>query len=144
MKAILYIITFLGLLLSATLGNAQTGGGRQMVILDYQDFGPPSMSHALLGHEWWQWQAHGDPDPRQTYPVKVVVYRGIPLADVKKRYPVNAQQEQDFRYVAYDTAITYLDQQIQYLRDWASSSPQTALPGLLARLQQTQARLEQK
>ncbi|EKE70635.1 hypothetical protein [Gallaecimonas xiamenensis] len=60
---------------------------QQMMVLSYQAFGPQVTATEVLGNEWWQWQAHGDSRPRD-YDVKVVVYRGISLIDVKAAYPV--------------------------------------------------------
>lgn len=70
------------------------------------------MAWELIGKEWWQWEPHGSSQPRE-YDVKVVVYRGINLTNVKKRYPVIPSKEQDYRYVKYDKAMRYLDEQLQ-------------------------------
>jgi hypothetical protein len=80
-------------------------------VLRYDDFGPQAMSYELVGMGWWQWQPHGDSRPRE-YDIKVVVYRGTSLAQVKRRYPVNPSKDQDYRYVKYNDAIRYLDTQI--------------------------------
>lgn len=82
-----------------------------MMVLSYQAFGPQVTATEVLGNEWWQWQAHGDSRPRD-YDVKVVVYRGISLIDVKAAYPVIEEKHQDYRYLPYAKAMAYLDDKI--------------------------------
>ncbi|MDN3639185.1 hypothetical protein QWY82_10220 [Simiduia curdlanivorans] len=82
-----------------------------IAILNYQDFGPQVIASEILGTEWWQWQAHGESRPR-AYDIKVVVYRAISLEDVKQQYPVKPELKQDYRYVEYQAAMTYLDDRI--------------------------------
>jgi hypothetical protein len=76
--------------------------------------------------QWWQWQSHGDSRPRK-YDIKVVVYRDVPLDEVKQKYPVIKEELKDFRYVPYDEAIQYLDDMIQ----------QNFMPDITIRLEQT-------
>ncbi len=85
---------------------------KKTLVLRYSDFGPPVIAHTVIGSDWWQWQPHGDSRPRD-YPVKVVVYRSVSLLKVKAAYPVNAEKEQDYRYLTYQAACTYLDAQIE-------------------------------
>src|SRR5262245_18360483 len=59
-------------------------------VMKYSDFGPPSSSYDLLGEEWYQWNSQGLDDPGVQDDVKVVIYRNIDLATVKKTYPVLA------------------------------------------------------
>ncbi|MBD1558140.1 hypothetical protein HC752_14475 [Vibrio sp. S9_S30] len=79
-----------------------------ITVMNYHDFGPPSLSGKLLGVEWFQWQSHGDSKPRN-YPVKVVVYEGYDLERIENLYPVISIKEQDFRYVTFDSAIDFID-----------------------------------
>jgi hypothetical protein len=82
-----------------------------MLVLSYSDFGPPVIATEVLGNEWWQWQSHGDSRPRQ-YTVKVVVYRAGELESAMVLYPVNAELEKDYRYLEYETALSYLNAKI--------------------------------
>lgn len=92
---------------------AALGNGRQKVlVLDYQDFGPQVLAREMLGMEWWQWQEHGDPDPAARYDIKVAVYKDIPLAEVKNKYPVEPEQKKDVRYLEYQNALNFLDKKI--------------------------------
>ena len=86
---------------------------RNMMVLQYHDFGPQAAAYQAIGMEWWQWDNHGDPDPNFQYDVKVVVYRDIPLSQVREAYPVVKSKEQDFRYLAYTDAMAYLNTTIQ-------------------------------
>jgi hypothetical protein len=86
---------------------------RNMMVLQYHDFGPQAAAYQAIGMEWWQWDNHGDPDPNFQYDVKVVVYRDIPLSQVREAYPVVKSKQQDFRYLAYTDAMAYLNTTIQ-------------------------------
>ncbi|WP_157209853.1 hypothetical protein [Marinimicrobium agarilyticum] len=80
-------------------------------MFDYNDFGPQVIAHEVIGMEWWQWQPHGDSRPKD-YDVKVVVYRNVTLEDVKAQFPVVPEEEQDYRYLEYGTALEYLNDKI--------------------------------
>ena len=85
-------------------------------VTNYRDFGPPQLASKLIGNKWWQWP---DPDNHKpvSYDVKVVVYRDIPLAQVKASFPVTPSKKQDYRYVAYEDAVEYFDTTIARLLD---------------------------
>jgi len=87
---------------------ARRGAHAHTVVLSYHEFGPQAAAHGLIGYEWYQWNSHGDSDPAKDDDVRVVVYRGIPLDEVKEMYPVVAG-EQDYRYLGYEAAIDYLN-----------------------------------
>ncbi|MDY6992829.1 MAG: hypothetical protein SVR94_09535 [Pseudomonadota bacterium] len=82
------------------------------MLFEYEAFGPPVVAHELIGMDWWQWQASGDPRPKK-YDIKVVVYKGIDISDVKKMFPVNPALYHDYRYVAYSVAMNYLNTLIE-------------------------------
>jgi len=42
----------------------------------------------------------------------VVVYRDIPLPEVQQKYPVDPEQQKDFRYLEYRNALRFLDEKI--------------------------------
>ena len=75
-------------------------------VFDYEDFGPQSMAWEKIGMQWWQWDSQGiSSNPIYEYDIKVVVYREMPLAQLKALYPVEKVKKKDFRYFAYDDAI---------------------------------------
>lgn len=82
------------------------------LVLDYEDFGPPVVAHEVIGMDWWQWLSHGESRPKD-YPIKVVIFRDISLQDVKSRFPVEPELEQDYRYLEYSDAMLYLDRLIE-------------------------------
>lgn len=128
-KYILKVITLVCIMCACT---PQTD--KNMLVLDYKDFGPQVMAYELIGNEWWQWDAHGAPDPTTSYNVKVVVYRNIDLATVKDKHPVNADQQKDYRYLEYSKAITYLDKHIRHTME-------TPLTGMSKTLEETKQRI---
>ena len=82
------------------------------------------MAYEKIGMQWWQWNDHGtSDDPNYDYDIKVVVYRDMPLVQIKKLYPVNKAKMKDFRYLEYNVAIKYLDENIEDLEsekeEWA-------------------------
>jgi hypothetical protein len=81
------------------------------MVLHYDDFGPPSAAHELIGMDWWQWQPHGDARPRR-YDIKVVVYRDIEPRQVRQAFPTDPLREQDYRYVGFTDAMRYLERMI--------------------------------
>ena len=107
---------------------------RNMMVLQYHDFGPQAAAYQMIGMEWWQWDHHGDPDPSFKYDVRVVVYRAIPLSQVQKAYPVVKAKKQDFRYLTYTKAMAYLDRQIRA----------NVITELTDRLRETKSRIEKE
>ncbi len=100
------------LLLFALLTSCSVHSRQEVVLLNYNDFGPQIIAREVIGMEWWQWQDHGDSDPATVYPVKVAVYRSIPLTEVEQRHPVEPEQKKDFRYLEYQRALRFLDEKI--------------------------------
>jgi hypothetical protein len=60
-------------------------------------------------------------DPAGHFDVKVVVYRDIPLDEVKRIYPV-IPDKQDFRYLDYQSALKLLS---EYDDPWWDETPTT-------------------
>ncbi len=123
------IITLLASLLLVSCSIIQTE--KKYVVLNYSDFGPPSLCEGLIGSDWWQWQEHGESRP-SNYDIKVVVYRGYKLKHAQKQYPVIPRRNQDYRYVSYDQAIAFLNDSIE----------EAMLIQLADKLKETKARIE--
>lgn len=77
-------------------------------IFGYDDFGPQVAVHELIGFGWFQWDSHGDDDPKSDPRIKVVVYWDEDLSDVKEQYPVDESKLQDYRYLEVETALEHL------------------------------------
>jgi hypothetical protein len=84
-------------------------------VLSYPDFGPPSGSYELLGPEWYQWNEQGPDDPNGRDDVKIVIYRNVDLATVKRTYPV-LKGKADYRYIEYSEAMGFLEKRIEELK----------------------------
>ena len=82
------------------------------IVMAYEDFGTQVGVYEWLGFGWWQWQSEGGGDPNQHYEIKVVVYRGVSEAEVRRRYPVDPARFLDYRYISYEDAIRHLDELI--------------------------------
>lgn len=95
------------------------------------------MAWETIGMDWWQWDNHGDSDPRSRCDIKVVVYRDVPLERVKLMFPVRKEKNQDFRYLEYSKALEYLDKGIKETRDEEVS----ILKSLAERLRDTRKRI---
>lgn len=94
------------------VSGCSNAGNQNTLVLGYSDFGPQVIASEIIGMEWWQWQAHGESRPAR-YDIKVVVYNNIDLSEVKKAYPVNEKQNQDYRYLGKSAALKYLDEKIK-------------------------------
>jgi len=97
-------------------------------IFDYDDFGPQIMCHQLIGFQWFQWNSHGSSHPGIVDHIKVVVYEGLPPAEVQRRYPVEPKHRRDYRHLRASAARAYFRERIAEL-----SSPRNRDP-LLAQL----------
>ena len=78
------------------------------VVLAYDDFGPQVLAGELLGPEWWQWEAGGSWALDDRFDVRVVVYRGMTLAEAQAEYPT-VEGRADYRHVSYDDAMAFLE-----------------------------------
>ena len=101
-------------------------------VFSYRDFGPPSLALETIGHDWWQWESHGDSRPRE-YDIKVVVFKSITLPEVQRLYPVVPEKNRDYRYLEYSEALRYLDNSIAEVGQ--------SIPELAARLKHTRLRI---
>ncbi len=111
-------------------------------VMKYSDFGPPSSSYELLGSEWYQWNSQGPDDPHAGDDVRVVIYRNIDLATVKKTYPVFAGKS-DYRYIEYSVATAFLEKQIDELKVDNDQDPEyrRRKEQLISEYEQTRARV---
>ena len=112
----------------------------KFIELNYLDFGPQILAWETIGMNWWQWQATGGSDPDKFYDIKVIVYRDISKAQVEAKFAVDPQQNQDFRYLHYTAAVSYLTEKISELTeieaDWAEK--------VLITLKNTKARINNR
>ena len=108
-------------------------------MLDYADFAPQAACYALIGFEWNQWKSEGHPEVDDV-PVRVVVYRGTSLGEVKKAYPV-ARGKSDYRYVRRDRALKFIEAR---LREWQATSKdeRAGEDEMIARYLRTKHRIE--
>jgi hypothetical protein len=103
----------------------------KLLLLNFNDFGPPSMSFDLLGQSWWRWESSGSSDPMQRYPIQVVVYKGVGLNSAMLKYPSNQKRLKDYRYISLKQAIDYLNENIE----------DDVIPEITHRLKRTKQRL---
>lgn len=108
-NSIVALTAFVVLFMTSTYAEIKSSN---VVVLDYKDFGPPSMSFELLGQSWWSWESSGSSDPNEKYPIKVVVFRKVSLQSIQSKYPIIPKLKQDYRYVHFREAKTYLDKNI--------------------------------
>jgi hypothetical protein len=120
---------FLCALLLSLFACATQGAGKTL-LLQYEDFGPPSAARELIGMDWWQWQDHGDSRPRR-YDIKVVVYRDMGQPQVRRLFPTDPSRELDYRYVNYADAMDYLERMIA----------ENVIESLTSQLQSTRTRI---
>lgn len=61
-----------------------------------------------IGNAWNQWKNVGHELPDDV-DIKVVVYRGVALEEVRKQFPV-VRGKSDYRYLEYARAVRFLEQ----------------------------------
>jgi len=106
-SSLLLLLTCLACLtISLHAAPEKSAHSRHTVILRYEDFAPQAAAYQLIGFEWYQWNTQGPDKPGHRDDVKVVVYRDIPLEQVKRQYPL-IPKRQDYRYISYDSALQY-------------------------------------
>ncbi|APR77183.1 Hypothetical protein A7982_02530 [Minicystis rosea] len=89
---------------------------RETISFRYGDFGPQIMAAGLIGEEPYSWApACGCWQPGDVFDVRVIVHHGLSREKVEALYP-SASGLRDYRYVARDEAIRYLDRSIAELR----------------------------
>ena len=110
------------------------------IFFEYRDFGPQAMAHELLGMEWYQWQPHGDSDPKSIDDIKVIVFNDMTLTKVQELYPVNPEKKHDYRYVHIDRARKFLQEKIAELGELEDDD--TSFFELKERLKASLARLQ--
>ena len=88
----------------------------EYILLKYSDFGPQAIAYKTIGYEWYQWGNSGSGNPKESYNIKVVVYRNITLKKIKKLFPVSEKEGKDFRYIEYTKSINYLNEHIKELK----------------------------
>jgi hypothetical protein len=84
-------------------------------VMKSTDFGPPGSSDELFGSERSQGNGQRAGELNSGDDIKVVVYRNVALATVKRTYP-ELGSESVIRYVEYSQAMDYLDKQIEELK----------------------------
>lgn len=109
------MLTFIILALTLILGSCSslvqddvilTPDSPEVFIAKYEDFGVSHYSSKLLGVNVWQWHDVDNHKPGG-FNIKVVVYRGVSLEQVRQSFPVIPEQKQDYRYVEYTKAVEY-------------------------------------
>ena len=74
------------------------------------------MSYELIGMAWNQWKSEGHKLPDDV-DVKVVVYRGVELEELRKQFPV-VQGKSDYRYLEYARAVQFLQEQVKTVESY--------------------------
>ncbi len=74
------------IILASLLLHGCSKARNSYAIFEYEDFGPQVMAWEEIGMQWWQWDNHGDDDPKSKYDIKVVVYAGMPLDEIKSDF----------------------------------------------------------
>ena len=85
------------------------------LVMNYSDFKPSLRAYELLGFESDQRNIQESGNPNSEIEVKVVIYRNVDLATVRKTYPT-LRGKPDYRFVEYGEAMGFLEKQIRELQ----------------------------
>ena len=80
--------------------------------LPYTSFGPQAVAFKFLGTQWAEWQSHRGTSPTD-WDVRIVVHCHASADEVALLYPDDQKANRDYRYITYDSALTYLDDVIR-------------------------------
>jgi len=84
-------------------------------VMKYADFGSSGSSDELFGSERFQGNGQRADELSSREDIKVVVYRNVDLATVKRTYP-ELGGNSVYHYLEYSQAMDYLDRQIEGLK----------------------------
>jgi hypothetical protein len=119
---------------------------KNILILEYPDFGIQAMAYELIGYQWYQWNSHGDPNPDTQYNIKVVVYKDFKLKEVKHLYPIHKDLRWDYRYIEYTKVIEYCNKQLEQIEEFKETDHgkenHDLYNELMSRLQNTKKQIE--
>jgi hypothetical protein len=94
------------------------------------------MSYALqIGNAWNQWKNEGHELPDDV-DIKVVVYRGVELEELRKQFPV-VRGKSDYRYLDYARAIQFLQEQIKSVESYKQDESEASAVKMWDELDQT-------
>lgn len=96
------------------------------------------MSYELIGNAWNQWKVEGHELPDDVE-IKVVVYRGVELEEVKKQFPV-LRGKSDYRYVEYGRAVQFLQVNMKEVESYKNAREDANLVRIWEELSRTLAR----
>ena len=85
------------------------------LVMNYSDFKPSSRAYELLGFESDERNVQEPDNPNSEIEVKVVIYRNVDLATVRKAYPTFGGKPH-YHFVEYGEAIDFLEKQISELK----------------------------
>jgi hypothetical protein len=134
MKKFLFIF-FLILLTQSCIStkavhNTNSSSKNGYYITTYSAFGPPQIASKLLGRQVWQWDDVDNHKPIK-FDIKVVIYRNIDLELIKTKFPVLPHKKQDYRYVEYEAAVSFLDYEISALNSELKTANDPSEIGIL-------------
>ena len=112
------------------------------LVMNYSDFKPSSRSYELLGFESDEGNTQGPDNPNGGTEEKVVIYRNVDLATVKKTYPT-LRGKPNYRFVEYGEAMGFLEKQIRELKaeDGGDSESIKLKKQLISECEQTRAKI---
>jgi hypothetical protein len=100
---------------------AQGNTADNYLVFEYVDFGPQVMAWETLGGQWWQWDTDAHSEPIHAQAIHVVVYHETPIKQIKDRFPVIKEKQQDYRYLEALESLRYLNRHIAELDTLADS-----------------------
>ncbi len=114
---------------------------KHVIVLKYDDFGPPSLGGELIGVSWYQWDTHGYEEDDFECNIRVLVFDGISEEEVRSQYP-SMVGVVDYRYVNRKDATAFLKQKIEECEEYNREAPHNAFEDVLKILRSTLRRIE--
>ena len=138
--AALILVFILGIIVFSISLHRNRSHFPNSFVMKNADFGYPGSSDELFGYERFQVDSQrADAGGRDD--IKVVVYRNVDLATVKRTYP-ELSGKAVYRYVEYSQAMDYLDKRIRELKANSKETEHSELDKkLISEYEQSRAKI---
>src|SRR5687767_13206565 len=113
--AVFILVFILGILAFSISLHRNRSHFPNSFVMKYADFGSPISSDELFGSEAFQRSDQRVVELSSGDDIKIVVYRNVDLATVKRTYP-ELGAKSVYRYVEYSQGMDYLNKRIEELK----------------------------
>ena len=104
-----------------------------VIVMNYDEFGPQAMSFETIGYGWYEWNSHGSQSMDN---IKVVVYQNNKSSVLNQYQDSQSSPAIDYRFIYHQSALDYLNRNIREL------STTNQFPDIISQLKLTKQKIE--